>query len=98
MKRLQAILLINGLGLTILILFLFILKQPQYDFTRDLKIHNHRKVSIDRKSLKENLALCCDERLLNMFLAGQEILGWNRLLEESGSHVVKETAARERHV
>jgi len=90
MKRLRVILLTNGLGLLVLLLILFGSQSFSNFFRPTEKIASHRLVSIDKTELKEKLMLYSDDRLLKMFLAGREILEWNRVLEKSGSHVVNE--------
>jgi hypothetical protein len=90
MKRLRVILLTNGVGLFVLLFVLFGTKSFSSLFRSTGAIKNHRSVEVERQALKEFLSQYSDERLLKMYLAGQEILDWNRVLEKAGSHVVHE--------
>lgn len=90
MKRLRVILLTNGVGLIVLLFILFGSRSFPSLFRPSGTMKSHRTVVVDRKALKQTLQKCSDQRLLKMYLAGREILEWNRVLEKAGSHVVHE--------
>lgn len=90
MKKWRTIFLTNGIGLAFLLVCLFGSQYfPEY-FKQVREVQNHQTLAINRHKLKENLEFCTDERLLSMYEAGQEIMEWNRVLEKTDSHVIKE--------
>lgn len=90
MKRIQNILLFNGLGLLVFLFFLFESQPLLALFQKTEDNTSHHSISIDKIKLKESLSKLPNQSLLNMYIAGCEILDWSWVLEKTGTHVVSE--------